>query len=271
MWILLVLLLAAGLWSGYALAAKRRHQTRRRLAFTAPFPEEWIQILRGNIPPYTKLSAELRQELHQDINLFLAEKSFEGCGGLTITDEIKVTIAAQACLLLLNRKDTSYPKLDSVVVYPSAYVAGDQGLFSHGEGQSVRLGESWGSGTVVLSWDHVKKGVFNFRDGHNVTMHEFAHQLDQEDGAADGVPILERRSAYSSWAAVFSREFEQLQRKGRKKKRNVLDSYGATNPAEFFAVATESFFEKPAQLQKKHPELYAELLKYYKTNPLEWV
>jgi len=267
---MLFFLVAVGLWIAYMLMARRRAR-RRRLAFTAPFPEEWTQILRENIPPYAKLSTELRQELHQDINLFLAEKTFEGSGGLTITDEIRVTIAAQACLLLLNRKDSSYPKLDSVVVYPSAYVAGGQGLFNRGEGQSVRLGESWGSGTVVLSWDHVKKGVFNFRDGHNVTMHEFAHQLDQEDGAADGVPILERRSAYSSWATVFSREFEQLQRKGRKKKRNVLDSYGATNPAEFFAVATESFFEKPAQLQKKHPELYAELLKYYKTNPLEWV
>lgn len=266
-----ILLVAAGLLAAYVLMTMARRRARRRLAFTSPFPDEWAQVLHQNIPPYAKLSAKLRQELHQDINLFLVEKSFEGCEDLTITDEIKVTIAAQACLLLLNRTDRCYPKLRSVVVYPSAYVAGGKSLFNRDEKKSVRLGESWGTGTVVLSWNHVKKGAFNFRDGHNVTMHEFAHQLDQEDGAADGVPILERRSAYSSWATVFSREFEQLQRKGRKKKRNVLDAYGATNPAEFFAVATETFFEKPVQLQKKHPELYQELLNYYKTDPLEWV
>ena len=137
--------------------------------------------------------------------------------------------------------------------------------------RSVRLGESWGAGAVVLSWSNVKQGAFNFCDGHNVTMHEFAHQLDQEDGAADGAPILETRSAYSAWAKVFSKEFEQLQRNARKHKRSVFDAYGATNPAEFFAVATESFFEKPQQFQKKHPELYEELRGYYKVHPVEWV
>ena len=268
-WFLLIFLFILTVLIVYV-SSRVRRRTRRRLAIAAPFPDEWIQFLRKNIPLYDKLSAEQQRELQQDSQVFLAEKSFEGGGGLIITDEIKITIAAQACMLLINRKDDCYPKLYSVVVYPTAYVAGGKGLFNASEGQSVRLGESWGSGTVVLSWDHVRTGAFNFRDGRNVTMHEFAHQLDQEDGSADGVPILNQRSAYTSWARVFSKEFEQLQQKGKKKRRNVIDAYGATNPAEFFAVATESFFEKGTQLQKKHPDLYRELKQFYKIDPIEW-
>jgi len=175
-------------------------------------------------------------------------------------------------MLLLNRKTDGYPKLYSVLVYPSTYVAGGKGFFGNtSQPKSVRLGESWGHGTVVLSWDSVKQGAFNFKDGHNVTMHEFAHQLDQADGVADGAPVLEDRSAYTTWAAVFSREFSRLQEKKRKRKPSLLDKYGATNPAEFFAVVTESFFEKPKQFQKKHPELYEALQDYYKVDPVEWI
>jgi len=267
----LVLLVGGGIWAAYVLITSARVRASRRLARERPFPDEWVQILRSNLPPYDRLSPELRHKLHQHIKAFIAEKSFEGCGGLNITDEITVTIAAQACMLRLNREDHCYPRLRSVVVYPSMYVASDKGILGgEQDGRSVRLGESWGSGTVVLSWSDVKQGAFNFNDGHNVAMHEFAHQLDQEDGAADGAPILERRSAYSSWAKVFSAEFDRLQRKTRKGKRSMLDAYGASNPAEFFSVATESFFEKPAQLQKKHLELYEELRDYYKVDPIEW-
>ncbi len=272
MQIVLLFLVSAGIWAVCVLIPRGRRRARRRLALERPFPEEWVQILRSNLPVYDKLSPELRQELHQDVQEFLAVKLFEGCGGLTITDEIRVTIAAQACMLLFNREDYCYPKLRCVLVYPNTYVAGGKGRLGNKEAsRSVRLGESWSRGAVVLSWSAVKHGAFNFKDGHNVAMHEFAHQLDQEDGAADGAPILERRSAYSSWALVFSKEFERLQRKDRKGKRSVLDAYGATNPAEFFAVATESFFEKPRQLQKKHPELYEQLQGYYRVNPGEWV
>lgn len=189
-----------------------------------------------------------------------------------MTDEIKVTIAAQACMLLLNRKCECYPKLYSVLVYPSTYVAGTHKSFNgQSNVPSVRLGESWAHGAVVLAWDSVKNGAVNFRDGHNVTMHEFAHQLDQEDGESDGVPILEMRSAYSSWSRVFSKEYELLQFKTKNGKKTVMDRYGATNPAEFFAVATETFFEKPVQLQKKQPELYQELLDFYTVNPIDWI
>ena len=271
--VMMFLVVAGGIWGAYVLISRAYRRNRRRLVLAKPFPDEWVLVLRSNLPCYGKLAPELQHELHQDIKLFLAEKSFEGCGGLTITDEIRVTIAAQACVLLLNRDDRCYPRLRSVVVYPSTYVAGGgRGLLGGiQDPPSARLGESWGSGVVVLSWSNVKQGAFNFSDGHNVTMHEFAHQLDQEDGNADGAPILERRSAYSSWAKVFSAEFDRLQRKVRKRKRSVLDAYGAGNPAEFFAVATETFFEKPVQLRKKHPELYEELRNYYNVNPVNWV
>jgi Mlc titration factor MtfA (ptsG expression regulator) len=243
--------------------ARRR---RREAAMRRPFPDAWLEFLEQNLPVYTRLSAACREQLHRYVQWFLAEKRFEGCGGLEVTDEIRVTIAAQACLLLLNRAVACYPRLRVVLVYPGAYVAGAR------EGnRSVRLGESWGRGQVVLSWDDVKRGGVNFRDGHNVAMHEFAHQLDQEDGAADGAPILAERSAYSAWARVLSGEFEKLQRRTAKGRKTVMDEYGATNPAEFFAVATETFFEKPKAMRKKHPALYEELRKFYRTDPLEWV
>jgi Mlc titration factor MtfA (ptsG expression regulator) len=269
--IILFFIAGAAVWAGKFFAAARRRQKRRILMGT-PFPPQWAAILKENLPPYQKLSPQLQQQLHGYISIFIAEKNFEGCGGLTLTDEIRVTIAAQACMLLLNRKGDCYPKLYSVLVYPSAYVVGTRNsLDFHRTDSSVRLGESWHHGAVVLAWDSVKRGAVNFRDGHNVAMHEFAHQLDQEDGRSDGAPILGMRSAYSAWSQVFSIEYKLLLLQTKKGGKSVMDKYGATNPAEFFAVATETFFEKPVQLQKKHPELYHELQGFYKVDPIAWV
>ena len=257
----------------FIIAAVRKGHRKaiRDVAIAKPFPEEWDAVLRKNLPPYEKLPDDLREDLQRNIKVFLVEKTFEGCAELEVTDEIRVTVAAQACLLLLNRPARIYPKLDTILIYPSTYVAGGKGLFADkSEKPSARLGESWQNGSVVLAWSSVKQGAFNFEDGHNVVMHEFAHQLDQEDGNADGAPILERRSAYSSWAKVLSEEYADLQGKTKKHKRHIMDSYGATNPAEFFAVATETFFEKPMQMQKTHPELYEELEGFYKVDPIKW-
>lgn len=268
--IIFFLILGGAVWAARAFTAYRRLLGRRRLLSSA-FPAAWSAILTGNLPPYQKMPAELQQQLNDYIRIFIGEKSFEGCGGLELTDEIRVTIAAQACLLLLNRPSDCYPKLYSVLVYPSTYVVGSRSdLSAQPAAHSARLGESWNHGAVVLAWDSVKGGAVNFRDGHNVAMHEFAHQLDQEDGRGDGAPILESRSAYSAWSQVFSREYELLQYKTRKGQKSVMDKYGATNPAEFFAVASETFFEKPVQLKKKHPELYQELQGFYKVDPIEW-
>jgi len=268
--IILFLITGGAVWAFRVIAAARKQRKRLEL-LSSPFPPEWAEILKNNLPPYRNLPPQLQQQLHDYIRIFVGEKSFEGCGGLDLTDEIRVTIASQACLLLLNRKKDCYPKLYSVLVYPSTYVAGTRSnLTPQPSETSVRLGESWGHGAVVLAWDSVKHGAKNFRDGHNVTMHEFAHQLDQEDGRGDGAPILETRSAYSAWSRVFSKEYELLRHRTGKDRKSVMARYGATNPAEFFAVVTETFFEKPAQLNKKHPDLYEEMQKFYKLNPIEW-
>jgi Mlc titration factor MtfA (ptsG expression regulator) len=247
---------------------KRRRRNRLR---EKPFPPEWLRIIERNFPLYERLPAADQRELLGDIQVFLAEKHFEGCGGLEITDEIRVTIAAQACLLLLHRETDDYPRLDSILVYPSAYVAASVERYPGGivgEGLSARLGEAWATGAVVLSWDDVRRGAADIHDGHNVVLHEFAHQLDQESGAAEGLPVLERRSMYVAWARVLGAAYERLRSDVARGRPTVLDSYGAKNPAEFFAVATECFFEKPVQLARHHPALYAELREFYRQDPV---
>ncbi len=240
-----------------------------RLMNTPP-PESWLEILDTNLPMAANLTDNQKRRLFGTMQVFLADKKFEGCGGLEITEEIKVTVAAQACILLIGRETKVYPKLKSILIYPHAYQSGQQGMFGGNNGEGARLGESWTNGVVVLAWDSVLGGARNIEDGDNVTLHEFAHQLDQEDGAGDGAPILEPRSAYVEWARVFQREYTELVDETRRGRKSVLDSYGATNPAEFFAVATETFFEKPQQMQKKHPELYEELKSFYRIDPVQW-
>ncbi len=255
------------------LVRRARRSALREQLMTEPLPEEWEPILKQNVPLYSRLPDEMQRELRGLINIFLHEKRFEGCGGLEITDEIRVTVAGQACILLLNRKTDFYPRLSSILVYPGAYVAKEVWHTEAGfevEEDSVRLGESWDSGTVVLAWDIVKHGAWDWKDGHNVVLHEFAHRLDQQDGTADGAPILEQRSRYVTWARTLSSEYEQLQKRVKRGRKTVMDDYGATDPAEFFAVATETFFEKSRQMKKKHPELYSELRTYYKLDPATW-
>lgn len=257
----------------FLIAKHLSRRAKRKSLLALPFPAEWEQIVQKNVPLYNRLPDSLKKQLHGLVHVFMAEKNFEGCGGLEITDEIRVTIATQACMLLLNRKTTYFGKLRTILVYPHTYVA--ETSSSNGtiriDGQSVRLGESWWNGPVVLAWDSVTGGTLNITDARNVVLHEFAHQLDQEDGAADGAPTLEHRSSYVAWARVLSREYENLQKKKKKHRRSVMNKYGATNPAEFFAVASETFFEKARQMKKKHPELYDELRDYYKLDPVEWV
>ena len=268
-----LIVVAVGLVTAFIFGKYLVRQSRRKRLLATPFPETWKEVVQKNVPLYNRLSDPLKEQLHGLVHVFLAEKDFEGCGGLEITEEIKVTIAAQACMLLLNRKATYFPKLRTILVYPHTYVA--RTISSDGalivDGRSVRLGESWQNGPVVLSWNSVTGGTMNVTDARNVVLHEFAHQLDQEDGAADGAPILEHRSRYAEWARVLSSEYEALQKKKKKRTRSVMNKYGATNPAEFFAVATETFFEKARQMKKRHPELYDELRDYYKLDPVEWL
>jgi len=246
---------------------KRRRRQRLR---AASFPADWADMIARNVSLYACLPEADRRELQGLVQIFLAEKSFEGCGGLALTDEIRVTIAAQACLLLLHRETDVYPRLITILVYPSAYVARAARPMGGGialESDAIHLGESWSSGVVVLSWDDIRAGASDIHDGQNLVLHEFAHQLDREDGAINGTPLLEQRSQYLAWGRVLNAEYERLQRDSRLGRHTVLDQYGAIDPAEFFAVATECFFEKPRVLQKRHPELYEELRSFYRQDP----
>ncbi len=235
-----------------------------------PFPEEWLPIVDEAVVDFDKLSKKEREQLQGDILVFLGTKEFEGCAGLEVTDTMKLFVASQACLLLLNRETRVYPGLKTILMYPEAYEAPSKEVLPGGvvaEGTQARLGESWTRGHVVLSWDDVKRGAADVNDGHNVVLHEFAHQLDQQSGDANGTPVLKARSHYLAWGRVFSEDYLALREATEKGKATFLDKYGATNEAEFFAVATEFFFERPKKLKEKHPELYAELMGYYQQDP----
>ena len=176
-------------------------------------------------------------------------------------------------MLILNRSSAVYPALRYIIVYPTAFIARHESVDEAGVSQSESrdlLGESWHNGKVILAWDSVLHGARNFLDGQNLVLHEFAHQLDSESGSVNGAPLLGGASSYRSWAAVLSKEFNDLQDDQRNRRRSVMDHYGATNPAEFFAVATETFFEKPRQMAKHHEELFDVLKSYYRIDPREW-
>jgi Mlc titration factor MtfA (ptsG expression regulator) len=266
------LILVAALCAGLALVFGLP-QWRLKRVLARPIDPAWQATLARTVPIYTRMSGELRQQLDQLVKQFLHQKKFVGCGGLDVDDEIRLTIAGQACLLLLNRRTRVYPELRTVLVYPSAFMAPRQQVDAAGvvtEARQDLLGESWGDGRVVLSWDHVQRGAHEGSDGHNVVLHEFAHQLDSESGSNNGAPYLGSQTDYRSWSEVLSRDFANLQVDALYRQHSVMDHYGATSPAEFFAVATETFFEKPWQMAEHHGALFSELFKYYRVDPRAW-
>jgi Mlc titration factor MtfA (ptsG expression regulator) len=221
---------------------------RRKNLRAQPFPNEWLAIIHRNVPYYNHLTPVDQQELRGTIQVFMVEKNFEGCGGLTLTDEIKVTIAAYACILLLRRQHNYYPRLKSILVYPDSYQVevrrqGPSNMVE--EGVEERAGESWHTGAVVVSWNHALRRPGDPQGGHNVILHEFAHQLDQENGPVDGAPSLPQTSMYATWAKVLGREYHTLVAEVEAGYPTLIDVYGTKNPAEFFAVVTEHFFEQP--------------------------
>jgi Mlc titration factor MtfA (ptsG expression regulator) len=264
----LALVLLAWLVLHPSLVEWRRERVRRQ-----PFPPEWRDILRRRVPQVRGLPADLQLQLKKHIQVFLAEKAFIGCQGQAITDEVRVTIAAQACLLLLNRRTDVYPNLRQVLVYPGAFVVDRVHADGSGVLQDRRQalsGESWSQGQVILSWDDALHGAAVADDGHNVVIHEFAHQLDQENGPANGAPKLARRAHDERWSQVLGDAFAQLRERAERGEPSLLNDYGATDPAEFFAVASEVFFEQPRRLADEQPALYAELQSLYRVNPLSW-
>ena len=269
------LLLVIGVIFAIVAGFKLMGAARRRSLLKGTFTDEQVAILDKQFPRYSSLPEEIKAKLQGYTKLLIHEKYFEACGDLPkVTDEMKLVISTQAALLLVGlKKHHFYSRLKSILVYPGAFRDEGRRRFGiHDEERGTLLGESWGTGSVILSWESVVAGARNSDDGMNVTIHEFAHQLDQADGAADGVPILGSRDAYQQWSEVFQSDYEELVEEVNRRRgpEPFLDPYGATNPAEFFAVASETFFEAPNDLVEEHPELYDQLKIYYGLDPVSW-
>ena len=257
----------------WLLGAPYLTELKRKRIRDRPFPAAWREILKRRVPLVRALPADLQLQLKQHIQVLLAEKAFIGCDGLTVTDEMRVTIAAQACLLILNRPRYYYPNLRQILVYPGSFVvdrAHTDGIGVAHHARQVLSGESWSEGQVVLSWHDTLEGAAIPDDGQNVVIHEFAHQLDQETGEANGAPVLARRDQYARWSQVLGAEFRLLQRRTARGVDPLFSDYGATDPAEFFAVISEVFFEQPQRMADEHPALYRELTLLYRLDPLSW-
>ena len=247
----------------------KSHHRRELLA--SPFPEAWRGFLQTSIASYRRLPPSSQQKLEDGTRILIAEKDWEGVGGLTLTDEIKVTIAGLASLLVLGFDGDSYPNVETIVVYPQGFLVTDRKNEIRGviaEQVLPLAGQAALQGPVIVSWSDVQHNIASgSQSGHNVVLHEFAHKLDMRDGAADGAPYLRDDTQIETWSRVMSAEYQRLVQQTQSGEAGVLDAYGATNAAEFFAVATESFFEKPHELQETHPELYAVLRDFYRQDP----
>ena len=243
--------------------------TRVRLP-TDPIPSTWPELVDRRVPLIARLPSADQERLYHIMQLFLKEVPLEACGGLALREEIQLTIAAQACLLLLNMPYPRYRRVRRILVYPAAFMPKTQ--HSYRSDQLVvpdepAAGQAWQSGVVVLGWEEVKDGALATNDGRNVVFHEFAHMLDAEDGALDGIPVLDSHASYHTWVTQWSAQFAEHVRRVDAEESTVLDPYGATNRAEFFAVATEAFFETPDDVRRDQPRLYALLAEFFKFDP----
>ncbi|MDA0811485.1 MAG: zinc-dependent peptidase [Verrucomicrobia bacterium] len=249
----------------YIIVDKVRRRTHRKRIRRFDFPLKWIKILEQNVPLYMGMPYDLQEHCQNLVMQFIEDKLFEPCGGIeAVTEEMMVTIAGNAVIPILGRPTDVYRSVRTILIYPSTFFQKDKPEMGH------RQGEAWASGTVILAWDATRGSARDMRDGKNVAIHEFAHQLDLEDGTANGAPILKNGNQYAVWAEVLGGEFERLVAATAKGQRTVMDDYGATNPAEFFAVASETFFEQARSMQRKHPELYKQLRNYYRIDPARW-
>jgi Mlc titration factor MtfA (ptsG expression regulator) len=249
-------------------------ERRRKRLLEAPFPDEWRSILSRNMVHFSYLEAPEQQQLCQLVQLFVAEKEWEGCNGLVLTDEMKVTIAGQACLLLLGLVDVLrgpelYANVETILVYPSTFIPRrqEESIFAIPGIEHPMLpliGEAHRRGPVILTWDAVRRSGRHPEVGHNVVYHEFAHKLDMLDGVVDGVPPLGDKAEYERWNRVCQAEYQRLRELSDAGREGVLDPYGSTDEAEFFAVVTEAFFDAPIDLAEEHPALYEVLSAFYR-------
>ena len=245
-------------------------ERRRKRLLEHPFPAAWDAVIDENVAIVKRLDDDQRSRLRELVQVFIAEKHWEGLGGLELTDEIKVTVAAQACFLLLGREHALYEDVESILIYPTTMIAPprERGFFEVGAqvvdvmGTPI-LGQAHLGGPVILAWDDVLDGGRG-QGKRNVVFHEFAHKIDMADGTIDGTPPLDDGAHRRTWREVCSEVFLELRDRVDDNKRTFLDEYGATNEAEFFAVATEAYFMQPEKLEEAHPELFAVLLAFYR-------
>lgn len=266
-----LVLVAAGalaMWLGYRFWQNRQ---RRAALLSSKLSEEDLAVIFDYVPLIKRLPAELRGALEGKINLFLDQVSFIGCGGLEVTEEMRLSIAAQACLLVAN-SERWYDHLTTILIYPGAFKSLQQRRQGYvvQEAEIIRSGESWTRGPVILSWADAERGAADADDGHNVVFHEFAHQIDDLSGHTDGAPLMSEGQSGDDYERVIVEAFERHVGAVESGLRPVLDPYGAEGYEEFFAVAVEMFFEQPAQLRQGEPELYDQLRQIFALDPAEW-
>ncbi len=245
--------LAAALYYGVATQRFRK----RKVLLATPFDETWRAILQERVGYYRRLGQERRARFEDDVRIFLAEQVIVGAGEHRVDDATRVLIAASAAMLSNGLPDWEWPRVRDIIVYPNAF---DED-YDVGEGGRV-AGQVHLYGPVILSARDLKLG-FRHRDGHNVGLHELAHVLDMEDGSADGVPVDPPYAATAPWIDVVAKRLKKIRRGGA----SPLRAYAGTNEAEVFAVAVEVFFERPHDLAKRDPELFALLADYFAQDP----
>jgi Mlc titration factor MtfA (ptsG expression regulator) len=246
---------------------------RRRNILAEPFPKAWLTILREGVGQYELLTDAHQKKLRDAVQIMIAEKEWEGCRGLELTDEARVTIAALAAILILGFDDFYFDNVATILVYPDAYIVKEEHGLAGGatvEEESDRLGEAHHRGPVILSWKEIRANALEPGYGQNLVFHEFAHQLDVLNGAFDGTPNLPSDELARRWSQLMDQEYRRLQQAERHGRETLLDPYGATNPAEFFAVATECFFDSPRAMQREYAKLYELFRDYYRQDPAAW-
>ena len=246
---------------------------RRRKILAEEFPEAWLTVLREQVGHYLVLDEAQQRKLRNAVQIMLAEKAWEGCRGLDLTEARRVVIAALAAVLILGFDDFYFDNVQSILVYPNEYVVKEEHALAGGatvEEESDRLGEAHYRGPVVLSWAEIHENALFPGYGQNLVFHEFAHQLDMLNGAFDGTPNLPTNELAQRWSELMNVEFRRLQRAERKGRETLLDPYGASDPAEFFAVATECFFDAPQAMASEHADLYGLFREYYRQDPAAW-
>lgn len=246
---------------------------KRKWLLRQPFPDRWLKTLEGKVPVYRKLPSNYRELLQKRVTILMDEKRFEGCGGLTVTEEMKVVITAYASVMILEETADYYSGLHSVLVYPQDYSAPVHEMDESGivtEGYENRKGEYWGGGNIVLSWSDIEETIYDYDSGQNLIYHEFSHLLDDRYGLTAGIDQTGKAIRDDQWTHILANSYRKLQRRVYEKRKTALDLYGAESPAEFFSVATEAFFEKPDDLHRENPDLYRMLKNFYKLDPLRW-